>query len=129
MVAVTQNILSPASEMAYNYSKLPIYHHGFLFFSQTGSTPLYMACQQGQSDVVNILLANGADVNLTGFQVKSVMPTDHHYCWSLTKLICHHSFREGDQLMLPDSMDTLMLSVYWRREDISHFTLFIYTCS
>ncbi|CAI8022694.1 Receptor-interacting serine/threonine-protein kinase 4 [Geodia barretti] len=27
-----------------------------------------MACQQGQIDVVNILLANGADVNLTGFQ-------------------------------------------------------------
>ena len=46
-------------------------HHGFLFFSQTGSTPLFMACQQGQIDVVNILLANGADVNLTGFRVIS----------------------------------------------------------
>ena len=55
----------------YRESTDSLIHHGFLFFSQTGSTPLYMACQQGQIDVVNILLANGADVNLTGFQVMS----------------------------------------------------------
>ena len=37
--------------------------------SQDGTTPLFMACQNGHIDVVNILLANGADVNLTGFKV------------------------------------------------------------
>ena len=38
-------------------------------FPQSGSTPLFMASQNGHTDVVKILLANGADVNLTGFQV------------------------------------------------------------
>ena len=37
-----------------------------------------------------------------------------------TNLSCY--FREGDPLMLPDSMDTLTLSIYWRGEDTSPST-------
>ena len=33
--------------------------------TQTGATPLYMASQNGHGDVVNILIRNGADVNLS----------------------------------------------------------------
>ena len=33
--------------------------------TQTGATPLMIASQNGHSDVVNILLRYGADVNLT----------------------------------------------------------------
>ena len=32
--------------------------------TQNGSTPLYIASENGHSDVVNILIGNGADVNL-----------------------------------------------------------------
>ena len=32
--------------------------------SQDGATPLFMASQEGHSDVVNVLLKNGADPNL-----------------------------------------------------------------
>ena len=31
---------------------------------QSGATPLYMACQMGHSDVVEILIRNGANINL-----------------------------------------------------------------
>ena len=76
MHSFLQSVPSPGDSTYYLLllkwpSKLLIYHHSFLFFSQTGSTPLFMACQEGKNDVVNILLANGADVNLTGFQVIS----------------------------------------------------------
>ena len=30
---------------------------------QTGASPLYTACQEGHSDVVDVLLKNGADIN------------------------------------------------------------------
>ena len=33
--------------------------------TQDGATPLFMASQNGHSDVVNILIRNGADVNLS----------------------------------------------------------------
>ena len=32
--------------------------------TQDGATPLYVASQEGHSDVVNILIRNGADINL-----------------------------------------------------------------
>ena len=35
-----------------------------LFSLQDGTTPLFIASQQGHSDVVNILIRNGADVNM-----------------------------------------------------------------
>ena len=37
--------------------------------SQDGTTPLFMASQNGHNNIVNILLANGADVNKRGFKV------------------------------------------------------------
>ena len=33
--------------------------------TQDGATPLYVASNNGHSDVVNILIRNGADVNLS----------------------------------------------------------------
>ena len=33
--------------------------------TQDGVTPLYIASQKGHSDVMNILIRNGADINLT----------------------------------------------------------------
>ena len=33
-------------------------------FTQDGATPLYIVSQKGYSDIVNILIRNGADVNL-----------------------------------------------------------------
>ena len=33
--------------------------------TQDGETPLYIASQNGHSDVVNMLIKNGADINLT----------------------------------------------------------------
>ena len=32
--------------------------------TQNGATPLYVASQNGHSDIVNILIRNGADVNM-----------------------------------------------------------------
>ena len=37
--------------------------------SQDGTTPLFVASQNGHTGTVNILLANGADVNIRGFKV------------------------------------------------------------
>ena len=34
------------------------------YFTQDGATPLYVASQNGHSDIVNILIRNGADVDL-----------------------------------------------------------------
>ena len=34
------------------------------FLTQDGSTPLYIASEKGHSDVVNILIRNGADIDL-----------------------------------------------------------------
>ena len=39
------------------------------FPTQEGTTALYVASQNGHSDIVKILLANGADVNIVGFVV------------------------------------------------------------
>ena len=41
-------------------------------FLQTGATPLYIACQNGHSDVVNTLIRNGADISLA-FQVHNII--------------------------------------------------------
>ena len=38
--------------------------HVTIPLTQDGTTPLYIASQNGHSDVVNILLRNGADINL-----------------------------------------------------------------
>ena len=40
-----------------------------LLMTQDGTTPLFMASQNGHIDVVSILLRNNADVNLIGFKV------------------------------------------------------------
>ena len=39
--------------------------HIIILLTQTGATPLYIASCNGHSDVVNTLIRNGADVNLT----------------------------------------------------------------
>ena len=36
----------------------------FISVTQSGSTPLHAASGKGHSDVVNILIQNGADINL-----------------------------------------------------------------
>ena len=38
--------------------------HFIIPLTQTGETPLFMASQKGHSEVVNILIRNGADINL-----------------------------------------------------------------
>ena len=43
---------------------LYMYIHVIIPLTQDGGTPLYIASQNGHSDVVNILTRNGADVNL-----------------------------------------------------------------
>ena len=37
---------------------------GHFPLTQSGMTPLFIASQNGHSDVVNILIRNGADVNM-----------------------------------------------------------------
>ena len=43
--------------------------------SQDGSTPLFIACQEGNINVVKVLLEYGADINIVGYQV-------HFYCYN-----------------------------------------------
>ena len=50
--------------------------------TQNGATPLFIASNNGRSDVVNILIRNGADVNLT-FQV---------LCTKLCRIYIHSEF-------------------------------------
>ena len=38
--------------------------HVIIPLTQTGATPLYIASENGHSGVVNILIRNGADINL-----------------------------------------------------------------
>ena len=38
--------------------------HVIISLIQDGVTPLYVASEQGHSDVVNVLIRNGADINL-----------------------------------------------------------------
>ena len=40
------------------------YNHVIILLTQNGSTPLLIASQEGRSDVVNILIRNGADIHL-----------------------------------------------------------------
>ena len=55
-------------EMMHVYMFLYIVGDGNLYMhlplTQDGATPLFMASQNGRSDVVNILIRNGADVNM-----------------------------------------------------------------
>ena len=41
-----------------------LYNHANIPLTQDGATPLFIASQNGHSDVVNILIKNGADINL-----------------------------------------------------------------
>ena len=42
-----------------------LYIHLYIIpLTQTGETPLFVASQEGHSDIVNILMRNGADINL-----------------------------------------------------------------
>ena len=41
-----------------------LYLHVIIPLSQDGVTPLFMASQKGHSEVVNILIRDGADINL-----------------------------------------------------------------
>ena len=45
-------------------------------FPQNCATPLYIASQNGHSDVVNILVRNGADINLAD-EVWRLQSTTH----------------------------------------------------
>ena len=38
--------------------------HVIIPLTQTGETPLFVASEKGHSEVVNILIRNGADINL-----------------------------------------------------------------
>ena len=42
---------------------LVMVYNWYFPLTQDGTTPLNIACENGHSDVVNILISNGADVN------------------------------------------------------------------
>ena len=44
---------------------IDLYIHVIIPFTQNGATPLIIASLNGHSDIVNILIRNGADINLT----------------------------------------------------------------
>ena len=87
---------------------------------QSGSTPLWVASQNGHKDVVTTLLRNGADVNLR-FKVRTVLECMYSSCMTGNNIFCHYygamyaytltlSCRVQDPLILPDLKDTLTLS-------------------
>ena len=41
-----------------------LYTHIIIPLTQDGATPLYIASEKGHRDIVNILIRNGADINL-----------------------------------------------------------------
>ena len=82
----------------------------YIPLTQTYATPLFIASQNGHSNVVNILIRNGADINLAC----QVMWT-HFLCYLLLILT---SNRDGSLLTLPDLRDTLTLSICWKEGDI-----------
>ena len=86
--------------------------------TQDGPIPLYVASWNGHSDVVNILIRNGADVNLA-WQVynddNGVVLQTHFLCMYLL----HIYNRDGSLLTLPDLRDTLTLFICWKEWDIS----------
>ena len=79
-----------------------VHVHSVIFFTvQDGASPLYVASQEGHSEVVEILLRNGADPNLA-WTVGGLVCSFHHlhvYCvlmpLPLTKLKTHtqHTIR------------------------------------
>ena len=63
------------------------YLHVTIPLTQDGATPLYMASQKGHSDVVNILISNGADVNIA----KEVMHSAVVITFIVTCYLAKHS--------------------------------------
>ena len=82
------------------------YMHFPLKQLQDGATPLFAASQNGHSDVVNILIRNGADVNL------SLNVCTYNDVQQYGVPVTH--YRDRSLLTLPEERDTLPLSSYWR---------------
>ena len=54
--------------------------HVVIPLTQTGATPLHIASGMGRSDVVHILIRNGADVNLAHNVRRYNVATIHSHC-------------------------------------------------
>ena len=63
----------------YAHSNLP-YLHVIIPLIQDGATPQFIASQLGHSDVVNILIRNGADINLACNVWRYYMYRIHSHC-------------------------------------------------
>ena len=51
-----------------------------VIFTQNGTTPLIIAIQKGHRDVVNILIRNGADINLAQNVYMELQCTIYSHC-------------------------------------------------
>ena len=67
-----------------------------VFLTQTGSTALFSASQNGHTVIVNTLLAFGADMNIAGFKVYFLIQL------GMLLHICFMFCRKESLLMLPD---------------------------
>ena len=88
--------------------------HDIIPFTQDGATLLFIASQNGHSDIVNVLIRCGADVHLA-WKVLYILMMELYYKLNDT----FTSNRDGNLLKLPDLRDTLTLSVCWKEWDIS----------